>query len=385
LAPSNTFKQDFAMTPRERFRKTLRHEQPDRVPIDVGQDLHNGIHEVAYRNLLAHLGETDEIRLYDRMQHLAVVKESVLDRLHADTRYVFAQAPADFHVVVAPDGSWADEWGVRRKPCGYYDEACFHPLAGCDLTDVRKFRFPNPLDATRFAGLREQTRKLYETTYYALIGGSPATLFYLTAELIGFQEYMERLLTDRIVIETLVDRMLGFWIDFFAAYLDAIGDCVEMIWMGDDWGAQQGPILPPRLFREIFLPRYRQFCDFAKSRAPVKIALHSCGSVCWALEDFAAAGIDVVHPLQGDAQGMHDPEELKRRFGRQLTFYSNLCNQTILPHGTPDEVRADVLRKIRALSPGGGYIVSGGHNFQADVPPQNILAVFDTAFEFAEP
>jgi uroporphyrinogen decarboxylase len=152
--------------------------------------------------------------------------------------------------------------------------------------------------------------------------------------------------------------------------------------MGDDWGTQQGPILPPRLFREIFLPRYRQFCDFVKGRADVKIALHSCGSVCWALEDLADAGIDVVHPLQGDARGMGDPDTLKRRFGTQLAFYSNLCNQTILPHGTPDEVRQDVIRKMRALAPGGGYVLSGGHNIQADVKPENILALFDTANEF---
>jgi uroporphyrinogen decarboxylase len=372
------------MTPRERFRRAIRHEEPDRVPIDVGQDYHNGIHEIAYRNLLAHLGETDDIRLYDQMQHLAVVKQSVLDRLHADTRYVFANAPAGFTATVAADGSWPDEWGVRRKPCDYYDESCHHPLAGCDLAAVRAFRFPDPLDRSRFDGLREKAQRLYETTDYALIAGSPATLFYLTAELVGFQEYMEKLLTDRVVIETLVDRMLGFWIDFFGAYLDAVGEWVEMIWMGDDWGTQRGPILPPKLFREIFLPRYRQFCQFVKNRAPVKIALHSCGSVGWALEDLADAEIDVVHPLQGDACGMDDPEGLKRRFGKRLAFYSNLCNQTILPHGTPEQVREDVVRKILALAPGGGYVVSGGHNIQADVGPENILTLFDTAWQVGQ-
>ncbi len=369
------------MTSRERFHKAIHHEQPDRVPIDVGQDFHNGIHEVAYANLLKHLGETDEIRLYDQMQHLAVVKESVLNRLRADTRYVFANAPASFKLAKSPDGSWADEWGIRRKPCGYYDEACFHPLAGCDLSAARSFRFPDPLDKTRFTGIRDKARHLHETTSFALIAGSPATLFYLTSELVGFEEYLEKLLTDRIIIETLVDRMLEFWLEFFGPYLDALSEYVEMIWMGDDWGMQQGAIIPPKLFREIFVPRYRQFCSFVKKRAPVKIALHSCGSVAWALDDFAEAGIDVIHPLQGDACGMGDPEMLKRRFGKQLAFYSNLCNQTTLPHGTPEQVRDDVIRKLRALAPGGGYIVSAGHNIQADVPPQNILALFDTAFQ----
>ena len=371
------------MNSRERFHKAINHQEPDRVPIDVGSDLHNGIHEIAYRNLLDHLGEHDEIRLYDRMQHLAVVKESILDRLHADTRYIFANAPASFATEDRAGRQLGRRVGraaqaLRLLRRGVPPSAGRLRSGGC----ARRFRFPNPLDPTRFEGLREKARRLHETTDYALIAGSPATLFYLTSEMMGFQEFMERLLTDRITIETLVDRMLGYWIDFFGAYLDAVGDFVEMIWIGDDWGTQQGPIIPPKLFREIFLPRYRQFCSFVKSRSQVKIALHSCGSVCWALEDLADAGIDVVHPLQGDAKGMNDPLELKRRFGKQLAFYSNLCNQTTLPYGTPEQVRQDVIRKIRALAPGGGYVMSGGHNIQADVKPQNILALFDTAHDF---
>ena len=369
------------MNSRERFRKAINHEQPDRVPVDVGQDFHNGIHAIAYENLLKLLGDSDEIRFYDRMQHLAVVKESVLNRLRADTRYVFANPPAGFEVVTAPDGSWGDEWGIRRKTCGYYDETCGNPLAGADLESVRKFQFPNPGDKSRFVGLRERARRLRETTDFAIIGGNPATLFYLTSELVGFEEYLEKLMTDQPVIEALVDRMLEYWMEFFAGYLDAIGDEVEMIWIGDDWGTQRGPMIPPKLFREIFVPRYRQFCTFVKKRAPVKIALHTCGAVSWALEDFAAVGIDVVHPLQGDAAGMEDPDLLKRRFGRQLAFYSNLRNQTTLPHGTPEEVSEDVRRKVRAFAPGGGYVISGGHNIQADVPAENILALFDTAYQ----
>ena len=116
------------MTSRERFHMALNHQEPDRVPIDAGQDLHNGLHELAYRNLLRKLGETDDICLYDQMQHLAVVKESVLVRLHVDTRYVFAGAGEGFQIRFDPDRSWLDEWGVRRKPCGLYDECVGHPL-----------------------------------------------------------------------------------------------------------------------------------------------------------------------------------------------------------------------------------------------------------------
>jgi uroporphyrinogen decarboxylase len=369
------------MTSRERFRKAISHEQPDRIPIDVGQDCHNGIHEVAYRNLLAELGENDTIKTYDPMQHLVEVKEAILLRLHADTRYLFSNPAHGFRLERMPDGSWADEWGVWRMPCGHYDESFRHPLAGCDLGAARRYRFPDPRDPGRFAGLSEKAESLFKNTDYALIAGTPASLFYLTSELVGFQEYMELLAADPIVVETLVDRMLEYWIGFFGPYLEAVGERVEMIWMGDDWGTQQGPIINPSLFRRIFLPRYRQFCAFVKSRAKVKIAIHACGSVAWALDDLADAGFDVVHPLQGDAEGMGDPDELKRLFGKRLAFYSNLRNQSVLPNGTPEEVRDEVSLKIRALAPGGGYVFSPGHNIQADVPARNILAAFDTAWE----
>ncbi len=109
--------------------------------------------------------------------------------------------------------------------------------------------------------------------------------------------------------------------------------------------------MPPKLFREIFLPRYRRFCEFVKSRAPVKIALHSCGSVGWALEDLAAPGSTWCIRCRAMPAGWTTRRASRRRLGKRLAFYSNLCNQTILPHGTPEQVREDVVRKIRAWRP----------------------------------
>jgi uroporphyrinogen decarboxylase len=367
------------MTSRERLKRALNHQEPDRVPIDTGQDLHNGLHEVAYKNLLAFLGQQDTITIYDHMQHLAVVKESILQRLHVDTKYIFCNAPGGFEFKRGADGSWADEWGVIRNTVGYYDESVDFPLKNCTLEKVKNYRLPDPRDPARFAGLKKKAKELHETSDRALIAGNPATLFFLSSELMGFQEYMEKLLTERKMIEALVDRMLQFWIEFFDAYLGEIGEFVEMMWMGDDWGMQNGPIMNPELFREIFKPRYKTLIESVKAKHDIKVALHSCGSIKWCLDDLADAGFDVIHPLQGDAGEMLDPVELKRKFGDRLVFYSNLRNQSTLPHGTPDEVKADVIKKLKALAPGGGYIVSGGHNIQADVPPQNIIALFDTA------
>lgn len=370
------------MTSRERFRAAINHQEPDRVPIDTGQDLHNGLHEVAYKNLLNHLEEKDEIVQYDYMQHLAVVKESILARLHVDTRYIFANGSSTFEFKREADGSWADEWGVIRNTCGLYDESIEHPLADLGREKMDTYTLPDPRDPARFEGLREKARNLYENTDYALIAGSPGTLFFLSSEIVGFQEYMEKLLTDTKLIEELLDKILEYWIGFFDGYLEEIGEYVEMVWMGDDWGMQYGPIMNPKLFKTIFKERYRELISAIKKKADVKVALHSCGSVAWVLDDLADAGFDVLHPLQGDALENSDPREMKERFGDRLSFYSNLRNQSVLPHGTPGEVRAEVKEKIKALAPRGGYIVSGGHNIQADVPPENIVALFDTAYEY---
>ncbi len=372
------------MTSRERFRAALNHQEGDRIPIDVGQDFHNGIHEVAYRNLLAHLGQSDEIRIYDQMQHLAVVKEDILNRLHADTRYVFAGAADGFELKIEDDTSWLDEWGVKRKTCGYYDENMAPPLKELTAEKLKRYQMPDPRDPARFKGLRTKAKALTRDTEYALVCGNACSLFFLSSELTGFQEYMEKLLAEPDLIALLVDSVFQWQMAYFDKLLDEVGDLTEIVWMGDDWGTQLGPIMNPKIFKELFIPRYKEFTSFVKRKTDAKIALHSCGSILWAMEDLIEAGIEVLHPIQGDAREMKDPGEIKKRFGDRLVFYSNLRNQSVIPYGTPEQVRDDVLLKVKHLAPGGGFIISGGHNIQADVPPENVLALFDTAFEKGE-
>jgi uroporphyrinogen decarboxylase len=137
----------------------------------------------------------------------------------------------------------------------------------------------------------------------------------------------------------------------------------------------------PRIFREIFKPRYRRLIDLVKAKTLAKVCLHTCGATYWVLQDLVDVGVDVVHPLQPTAAGNQDPDLIKREYGDRLAFYSNVANTTILLHGTPQDVAAEVRRKITALGPGGGYVFSAGHNIQGDVPPANVVALFDTAYK----
>lgn len=371
------------MTSRERVRTTFNHQEPDRVPIDFGQDFHNGINEVGYKRLLEHLGIHDHgpVEVYDLMQRLAIVDPRVLERFHVDTRYLFTNGVEGFDPRIEEDGSFWDEWGIYRKRCGYYCDNVRPPLRGQDLEGIKGYAFPDPTDPSRFRGLRENAKDLYDNTDYALMAGQAASLFYLTTELVGFEQFMMDLAVDVPKLEWLLDRMVEWWIEFQGRYLDEVGDYVEGWWMGDDWGMQTGPIMDPELFRKLFKPRYRPILDLVRSKTDAKIILHTCGATYWVMADLVDLGIDVVHPVQARAAGNDDPIRIKKDFGRDLVFYSNIDNQTILPRGTPQEVAEEAAKKIRALAPGGGYIFSAGHDIQADVPPENVVALFDTAYE----
>lgn len=371
------------MNSRERVRSALNHQEADRVPIDFGQDFHNGINEVAYKNLLDHLRITDAgpVTVYDLMQRLAKVDVRVLDRFHVDTRYIFANPMEGFDPQIEPDGSFMDEWGVYRKRCGYYCENVRAPLAGLSKDEIAQCPFPNPSDKSRFEGLGKRAKDLYENTEYALMAGQAATLFFFSSELTGFENFMYDLAFDRPKIEFLVERVLEWMMEFTSNYLDEIGEYIDGWWMGDDWGMQTGPIMDPEIFRSLFKPMYRRLIDLVKSKTDAKVCLHTCGATYWILSDLADVGIDVVHPLQPTAAGNDDAERIKKEFGETFVFYSNIANTTILPKGSPQEVASEVRKKIKALAPGGGYIFSGGHNIQADVSPENVVSLFDTAYE----
>ena len=369
------------MTHRERMRSALRHEEPDRVPIDFGQDFHNGIHEVAYCRLMRHLGMPLDgpPAVYDFMQRLALVDQRVLERFQVDTRYLFANANRHFELRLEEDGSYEDEWGIYRKRCKYFCENVRAPLANMNRGEIARHSFPDPAERSRYQGLSEKARVLHQTTPYALMAGSAATLYYFSAELRGFEQFMLDLAADPALIETLIDKVLEWMIEFTGRYLDEIGEHIEGWWMGDDWGMQTGPVMRPGLFRTLFKPRYRRLLDEVRSKTAAKICLHTCGATYWILPDLADLGIDVVHPLQPTAAGNDDPVRIKKEFGKQFVFYSNISNTRVLPYGTPEAVAAEATQRILALAPGGGYVFSAGHNIQADVPPENIVALFDTA------
>ena len=368
------------MTHRERIRTAINYREPDRVPIDNGGGV-SSMHEVAYRNLLKYLGMEDEIRIYDAVQRLAVVKDEVLDMLGVDTRYLFANPPSFWKFEERADGSWVDEFGTGYERSEFYCDYSEPVLVDATMEDLKRYTFPDPRDAARFEGLREKAQELYEKTDYALIGGNIQALFYIGWVLRGMEQFMMDIVINREFADYLMDRIVEWHVSFLDCYLSEIGEYIEYHWIGDDWGVQNGPLISLEMFREMVAPRFKKMIDFIETKTKAKVIYHTCGATQWVIEDLIDIGVDIVQPLQANAAGNQDPSKLKDDFGGRIAFHGNTDNQGVF-HRSRDEVVADALYRIRYLAPGGGYIFSSGHNIQANMPPENILALFNTAQEY---
>jgi len=162
-------------------------------------------------------------------------------------------------------------------------------------------------------------------------------------------------------------------------YLAFVGQYIDVINFGDDLGMQNGPMISPRMYREFFKPRHARLWKRAKELSDAKVMLHSCGDIRLLLPDLIEAGLDAVNPVQISCKGM-DAVGLKRDFGKDITFWGGGCDtQWLLSHGTPEEVTKHVEHQVEVLRQGGGFVFQQVHNILADVPPQNIVAMFDAA------
>ena len=182
--------------------------------------------------------------------------------------------------------------------------------------------------------------------------------------------------------EALAQKLADRWIANLTRYLDAVGDYIHIIQMGDDLGTQSGPQMSPRMYRQIIKPAHRRVYECVKANSDLYIFLHTCGSIYKLIPDLIEVGVDILNPVQISAAEM-DPVRLKREFGRDVTFWGGGANtQHVLPNATPGEVRQHVRELIEIFAPGGGFVFCQVHNIQANVPPENVVAMFETALEF---
>ena len=150
---------------------------------------------------------------------------------------------------------------------------------------------------------------------------------------------------------------------------------IDGVFVGDDFGTQQGLLISPEMWRKYVKTRYKKLISVIKSYG-LKYCHHSCGGIRPIIPDLIEIGIDVLHPIQPLAAGMNN-KELSREFGKELTFYGGIDEQRTLPNGSPEDVKREVRERINTLGKYGGYIVAPSHAFQPDTPMENVIAVYE--------
>jgi uroporphyrinogen decarboxylase len=372
------------MNSRERVMKALNHEEPDLVPIDMGSTENTTITRVAYINLRKHLGMREDPQPFviNRMMDAVYPLDDLLRGYQVDFKPVRPSSTYKPDIREMPDDSFYDEMDIRWKKAGHYYDMVENPLRSLSLEESLRAKMPDPKAAGRVEGLREQARWLYEETDYAIVVGhimwGP---FELGCALRGYDQFLMDLSLDARYAEAVLDRNVELAIAFWDAYLTEVGDCVQVCAQGDDLGMQTSPIISPDMYRRFIKPRHKKLFDFIRSKTNARIFLHSCGSVYDLIPDLIEAGVQILSPVQFTAAKM-DLASLKKDFGGELTFWGGGTDtQHFLPRATVGEIKDQVSKIFDVMAPGGGFIFVPVHNIQADIAPERVDAIYQTALE----
>lgn len=374
------------MNGRERLQITLDLESPDRVPFDLGATPMTGIHVQAYQNLLDHLGFDDlEVEVCDRIQQLARPHERVLQELNVDVRGIIPNGPDDFQVQIEESERYfefSDEWAIRwrmPKEGGYYYDMVSHPLSDAETpADIESYPWIDPRNPGRFKGIADRTQqhaeKGYGVCHWSICPGVSETHAWLRGYKNYYKDFYKHPHLAEAIMDKVVDIKIAYWEEVFAH----TGKDVQVVVEADDLAGQERLLISPETYRRFIKPRHRRLFQTIKEMAPhVKVFLHSCGAVADLVPDFIEVGMDILNPVQKSATGM-ELRGLKEEFGDQITFWGGGVDTQFVFGGKGTEaVREDVAASIAALKPGGGYVFTPVHNTQADVPPENYMAMWD--------
>jgi uroporphyrinogen decarboxylase len=412
------------MTSRERILTAISHRQPDRIPIDMSATPSSGISAIAYSNLVRHIGREDlPVLIYDVVQQLAQPDDAILEMFGVDVidigrsfnennkawkPIVLANGnpafyPVWYNPVKQSDGSYLtfDDDGKRilsKMPVGatFFDQTYFpfvdgYPSDYKDL-DAEMNRIMWARDAHSpwdHAGetdfwlqLRKKALHLRQTTDKALLIVCGCNLFEWGTFLRRMDNFLMDLMCDEGNVEKLLDELLKRHIATLEKVCNAVGDIADIIRFGDDLGMTSGPFMSPEVYRRLFKPRHKILCDYVKAHSSMHTLIHSCGSISLLMPDLIEAGIEIFNPVQTNTYRM-EPEFLKKEFGRDCTFWGGGIETVGTLNGSSlEKIRAEVLKRLDIFSKDGGFVFNTVHNILPDVPPENIIAMFNAVKEF---
>jgi uroporphyrinogen decarboxylase len=411
------------MKSRERILAAINHRQPDRIPVDLGATPSSGISVIAYQNLVTYLGIKHlKNQVYDVIQEVTQPEMEFLDLFKVDVidvgRFFNRSAnywhkleimdgypglyPKWFNPEKQPDGSWLALGStgdfIGKMPVGatFFDQLIFPYINGYpdnfnnikqDMSKVSwgGFGFP-PFDRINEKEFWKLLRKTIieerSKTDKALLIGVGCNLFEWGTFLRRIDNFLMDLYLDPLNVHRLLDKLLEMHLDFLSKTCESVGDIVDIIKFGDDLGTNTGPFIPNEIYNEFFGPRHKILCDYVKSNSSAHTMLHCCGGIYQLIPELIKAGFEILNPVQINAVNM-EPERLKNEFGNELTFWGGGCNtQSILNRATPVQVKNHVKFNLEIFSKGGGYVFNSIHNIMPDVPPENIMAMFEAVNEF---
>jgi len=416
------------MNSRERVRKTLNHEVPDRIPLDLDATAVTGISASTYGHLRRALGlESKPVKVWEPFQMLGEVELDVKEALGVDvvgtdrllTAFGFANVNwkpwRPFHgvdvlvgegfvtteaengdLLVYPGGDLTASPSGRMPKNGFYFDAIVRqePLDWDHLNAqewVRSRFFIYPDFYLEY--IQREVDNLYRNTSFSIMGfgfggsfgdiaGVPAPGSRAPKGISDPEDWYLVHASHPEFIKEAFDLECEIALKNLDLYREAVGDKIDAIFIsGTDFGSQRGPIMSPRMYRQLYKPYHQKINDWVHANTGWKTFYHCCGSIVALLDDFVEAGVDILNPVQTSAEGM-DPVMLREKYGDKLVFWGGgVDTQRVLPFGTPDEVREDVRRRLEVLGEGGGFVFAAIHNIQHGVPAENLTAMFETLKE----
>jgi len=412
-----------AMNSRQRVLDAINHKETDRVPIDLGATPSSGISAIAYNNLTKYLGmKNSKTQIYDVVQELAQPEMEFINRFGIDAVDVgrtYNDKDSDWYEITLSDGSVAfypkwfkpekqadgsllarDKNGdlLAKKPgkATFFDQVYFPYLDGFPdnfnnlpeaMNKVLWQAFVHsPWDHAGednfWESLRARCIDLKEKTGKALVIVAGCNLFEWGTFLRRMDNFLMDIYIDQEKVASLLDHLLEIHLKGLENICHHVGDVVDILRFGDDLGMDNGPFMDPKIYRSLFKPRHKKLCDFIKSNSQMHTFLHSCGSIYQIIPDLIEAGYDVLNPVQTNAVDM-DPVKLKKEFGSEVTFWGGgIDTRNVLNNASTTKVKDHVKERIEIFSKGGGFVFNPVHNILPDVPPENILAMFEAIDEF---
>ncbi len=412
------------MTSRERILTACNHKEADRVPIDCGSMRSTGMSAITYNKLKSHLGLKTPCLMYDFQQQLAYTCDELRERLHVDSMDIgeafIGDIETEWKPWTLPDGSECripayidarmDENGgillydssgicVAKQPKGsLYADQIFYPYAKYDeipeilneeeyshtMWDVPSPPFnlnivSSEADYKRFVRTIKAHRAKSDKALMISIGHS---FLEFGGYIRGTENFLCDIYTDREGAQRLMNKLEERYLFKLERILSEVADDVDIVQFGDDLGTQNGPWMAPEVIRDFFVPHYKKLWDYVHAHSKCKIFMHCCGSISSLLGYLIDAGLDIINPVQTTAADM-DPVMLKREFGKDLTFWGGGCEaQGVLTSGTPEQVADQVKRRLEIFGKDGGFVFNQIHNILANVPIENVLAMYDAAYQF---